>query len=80
MAGSQKTVLVIGKFSYNSIRGILQTDSSEGANRGIGLTIIKTLKDRGWSTIGSVHPETCGDPSVEEVRTTINVYKASIDL
>ncbi|KAJ4369606.1 hypothetical protein N0V83_005368 [Neocucurbitaria cava] len=66
MAASQKTVLVID----NSIRKILPTDSSEGANRGIGLTFIKTLKDRGWSTIGSIRPETCDDPSVEEVRTT----------
>ncbi|KAF2832827.1 short chain dehydrogenase [Ophiobolus disseminans] len=41
-----------------------------GANRGIGLQFIKTLKQQGWSTIGSIRPETRGDSTVDELIAT----------
>ncbi|KAF2797777.1 NAD(P)-binding protein, partial [Melanomma pulvis-pyrius CBS 109.77] len=41
-----------------------------GANRGIGLAFVRTLKGRGWSTIGSVRPETRDDVSVDELSAT----------
>lgn len=43
-----------------------------GANRGIGLQLIRTFKSRGWQTIGSVRPETfeSSDPSIAELKET----------
>ncbi|KAG8164191.1 hypothetical protein KVR01_006109 [Diaporthe batatas] len=43
-----------------------------GANRGIGLQLIKTFKERGWHTIGSVRPDTLAsnDPSIEDLKAT----------
>jgi NAD(P)-dependent dehydrogenase (short-subunit alcohol dehydrogenase family) len=42
-----------------------------GANRGIGLELIRTFSANGWRTIGSVRPQTMleNDPSVSEVTT-----------
>ncbi|KAI0102838.1 hypothetical protein GGR51DRAFT_573851 [Nemania sp. FL0031] len=43
-----------------------------GANRGIGLELIRTFARNGWRTIGSVRPQTMleNDPSVEELKAT----------
>ncbi|KAI1120368.1 hypothetical protein F5Y10DRAFT_283357 [Nemania abortiva] len=40
-----------------------------GANRGIGLELIRTFVDNGWRTIGSTRPRTLreNDPSVSEI-------------
>ncbi|KAF4461031.1 NAD(P)-binding [Fusarium albosuccineum] len=43
-----------------------------GANRGIGLQLIRTFSKHGWHTIGSVRPETFAqqDPSIADLRQT----------
>ncbi|KAK1834721.1 NAD(P)-binding protein [Podospora conica] len=43
-----------------------------GANRGIGLQLIRTFKSHGWHTIGSVRPETLAsnDSSIADLRAT----------
>ncbi|KAI1157132.1 hypothetical protein F4825DRAFT_400805 [Nemania diffusa] len=43
-----------------------------GANRGIGLQLIRTFKENGWCTIGSVRPQTKleNDPSISELIDT----------
>ncbi|KAH6634696.1 hypothetical protein B0J18DRAFT_453394 [Chaetomium sp. MPI-SDFR-AT-0129] len=43
-----------------------------GANRGIGLQLIRTFKAKGWRTIGSVRPETLAakDPSIADLAAT----------
>lgn len=49
----------------------LKPAPSIGANRGIGLQLIRTFKENGWCTIGSVRPQTKleNDPSISEVAT-----------
>ncbi|KAK3365582.1 hypothetical protein B0T24DRAFT_597363 [Lasiosphaeria ovina] len=41
-----------------------------GANRGIGLQLIRTFEARGWNTIGSIQPETlaASDASIADLR------------
>ncbi|CAI6339803.1 unnamed protein product [Periconia digitata] len=63
-----KTVLVIGMYTLSLSRQ--KSNWSSGANRGIGLIFIKTLKERGWTTISSVRPETRNDASAEELAAT----------
>jgi len=41
-----------------------------GANRGIGLNLIKTFILRGWVAYGSIRPQTRGDPSVKDLEDT----------
>ncbi|KAK0721316.1 hypothetical protein B0T21DRAFT_414511 [Apiosordaria backusii] len=50
----------------------LKTVSVVGANRGIGLQLIRTFQSRGWHTIGSVRPETLAsnDASITDLRAT----------
>ncbi len=38
-----------------------------GANRGVGLALVKALVDQKYRVWGSVRPQTIGDASVEEV-------------
>jgi NAD(P)-dependent dehydrogenase (short-subunit alcohol dehydrogenase family) len=38
-----------------------------GANRGIGLNLVRTFVRRGWVAYGSIRPQTRGDPSVKDV-------------
>lgn len=39
-----------------------------GANRGIGLNILKAFVSRSWNVTGTVRPQSKGDTSVDEVR------------
>ncbi|KAJ8131756.1 hypothetical protein O1611_g1872 [Lasiodiplodia mahajangana] len=51
-----------------------------GANRGIGLELIRTFAANGWRTIGSVRPQTLleNDPSVEKVMALGNTLGTGI--
>ncbi|KAJ8132812.1 hypothetical protein O1611_g807 [Lasiodiplodia mahajangana] len=41
-----------------------------GANRGIGLEILKSFKSRLWNVTGTIRPQTTNDPSFEHLRST----------
>ncbi|KAK3367395.1 short chain dehydrogenase, partial [Lasiosphaeria ovina] len=41
-----------------------------GANRGIGLNLVKEFVKRGWTAHGTIRPQTRDDPSVQELRDT----------
>ena len=41
-----------------------------GANRGIGLQLVKTFQDHGWKVYGSVRPITRDDSSVQDLKNT----------
>ena len=42
-----------------------------GANRGIGLHLVKTFIERGWTAHGTIRPQSRDDPSVEDVCTMV---------
>lgn len=47
-----------------------------GANRGIGLNILKAFVSRSWNVTGTVRPQSKGDSSVDEVRQSqANLHK-----
>ncbi|TPX09382.1 uncharacterized protein E0L32_009426 [Thyridium curvatum] len=41
-----------------------------GANRGIGLNILKALAGSSWNVTGSIRPQSATDPSVEDLKAT----------
>ncbi|KAI0857667.1 hypothetical protein F4860DRAFT_488522 [Xylaria cubensis] len=41
-----------------------------GANRGIGLNILKCFTSRSWDVTGTVRPQTTNDPSIEDLMKT----------
>ncbi|KAI1311974.1 NAD(P)-binding protein [Xylaria venustula] len=41
-----------------------------GANRGIGLNLVKAFKHRGWTVFGSFRPQTQADTSMQDLRAT----------
>lgn len=77
-AKAMKTVLVVGKSSPIAffVQGSELISNVPGANRGIGLHLIRTFKARGWHTIGSVRPETfnSSDPSIVDVSRLAAVH------
>ena len=42
-----------------------------GANRGIGLQLVKVLSEHGWSVFGTVRPETRSDPSFADASVSL---------
>ncbi|KAI8955725.1 hypothetical protein F4801DRAFT_277291 [Xylaria longipes] len=41
-----------------------------GANRGIGLNILKSFVSRSWNVTGTIRPQTTNDPSFEDLKQT----------
>ncbi|KAJ8133598.1 hypothetical protein O1611_g21 [Lasiodiplodia mahajangana] len=51
-----------------------------GANRGLGLGLLKTFKERGYKVFGTVRPQTRSDPSYKERRQLEATGATIIDL
>ncbi|CAI7635217.1 unnamed protein product [Penicillium discolor] len=42
----------------------------QGANRGLGIGLLKVFKEQGYNVFGTIRPQTRSDPSFEDLKTT----------
>ncbi|KAL1874473.1 hypothetical protein Daus18300_003491 [Diaporthe australafricana] len=51
-----------------------------GPNRGVGLNILKAFASRSWDVTGTIRPQSQSDSSVDEVRSSTQVFTALMPL
>ncbi|KAJ8132596.1 hypothetical protein O1611_g1027 [Lasiodiplodia mahajangana] len=65
-----RVALVIGPLIATMLRLGIYLTARQGANRGVGLALVKALIESGYRVWGSVRPQTIADASVGDLRET----------
>lgn len=60
--------LLLSLVSFSLCHGSNKTEGCLGANRGIGLNLVRRLVKHGWTVSGSIRPQSRKDASALDVR------------
>ncbi|KAF4765370.1 hypothetical protein HAV15_003077 [Penicillium sp. str.  len=65
-----RNVLLIGLVPTALLHSLYYIKVLQGANRDLGLGLLKVFKEQGYNVFGTIRPQTRSDPSFEDLKST----------